>query len=222
MRGGERIVCETADELAARAAARLAAIVATDSHRPFCVALAGGSTPRRLYERLTLPWAEVELFFGDERAVPPDHPDSNWGMVKAALLDRSGVRAHRMRAEAGAAGEYESVLKSRVRQDRGWPRFDLVILGVGTDGHTASLFPGTAALAEARRWVVMNDVPQLGARRMTLTFPVLNAARRIWILCSGADKRPVVEQLAAGARLPVSRIDPDGELCWWLDRAAAG
>jgi 6-phosphogluconolactonase len=209
------VIEKDADAVASRVAQELRARV--DAHRggPFTIALSGGSTPKKLYERLELPWDKVELFFGDERSVPPDHPDSNYGMVKKALLDRSGATAHRMRAEAGGAEGYEVLLRRKLS-----PAFDLVLLGMGTDGHTASLFPGTRALDEETRWVVMNEVPQLDTRRMTITFPVINAAARVWILACGADKRPVLQKLAAGADFPIARVRA-AETLWWLDEAAA-
>lgn len=201
------------------------------------IALAGGNTPKRLYETLAQPpfresvhWNQVELFFGDERAVPPDHPDSNYRMADAALLAHVPVTAHRMRAESGDADAYEKLLRQRIAARRdGLPVFDLVLLGMGKDGHTASLFPGTKALQETTRWVVMNEVPQMQTRRMTLTYPVLNAARRVWLLICGADKREIVARCLAargtpgGAKQwPVLGVQPtDGELIWWLDDAAA-
>jgi 6-phosphogluconolactonase len=201
------------------------------------VALSGGSTPRRLYELLAerpfrdrIDWSTVELFFGDERAVPREHPESNYRMVREALLSKVAVIAHPMAAEVGAAAAYERLLRERLRAHDGVPVFDLVLLGIGTDGHTASLFPGTRALHERERLVVMNDVPELGTRRMTVTYPVLNAARRVWVLAPGADKREIIGRcLAARAepdaasRFPILGVRPDaGELIWWLDEASAG
>jgi 6-phosphogluconolactonase len=204
----------------------------------FTVALAGGSTPKRLYELLAtppwidrVPWQQIEFFFGDERAVPSDHPDSNWGMAKRALLDRVPSPAHRMEAEKGDADGYARLLGERITKRRdGVPVFDLVFLGMGDDGHTASLFPGTAALTERERWVVMNEVPQLHTRRMTLTYPVLNAADRVWVSIAGASKRPMVAECLAKAADPGHRparpilgVRPTGgELVWFLDGAAAG
>ncbi len=205
---------------------------------PFTVALAGGSTPKRLYELLAAPslrdrvaWQSLELFFGDERAVPPDHADSNYGMARRALLDHVPVTAHRMAAERDDADGYARLLGERIGKRRdGVPVLDLVLLGMGDDGHTASLFPGTRALAERTRWAVMNDVPQLGTRRMTLTYPILNAAERVWVLIAGAGKRErVAECLAAAGRdehpppYPILGVRPSpGELIWYLDQAAAG
>ena len=208
------------------------------SHRssPVCVALSGGSTPKRLYEVLAAPpyfdradWRHLEFFFSDERSVPPDHPDSNYGMAAKWLLSKIPSPAHRMLAEEGDAEGYEQLVRSRVpgRTDA-VPAFDLILLGMGNDGHTASLFPGTRALEECERLVVMNDVPQLRTKRMTFTYPLLNAAKRIWVLIAGADKREIVarcsEARARGEKTyPVVGVEPvDGELVWWLDEAAAG
>jgi 6-phosphogluconolactonase len=208
----------------------------------FTIALAGGATPRRLYETLArepfrtrVRWERLEFFFGDERAVAPDHSDSNFGMVSRALLSHVTVRTHRMPAESGDTALYERLLGERVlARHAGVPALDLVLLGIGEDGHTASLFPGTAALREQTRWVVMNDVPELGTRRMTLTYPVLNAARRVWVLAVGAAKRAIVAECLAAlaaedvtpgiaARRPIVGVRPSaGELVWWLDEAAAG
>lgn len=230
-------VYEDGEALARAVADELAMLASAPAARPFTIALSGGSTPKRLYELLAAPphrdrvrWQDVELFFGDERSVPPEHPDSNWGMAKRALLDHVSVVAHRMKADAGDADGYARLLGERIaRRRNGVPIIDVVLLGMGEDGHTASLFPGTAALAERTRWVVMNDVPQLHTRRMTLTYPVLNAAERVWILSAGAGKRTMVaECLAAAARgddpppRPIVGVRPaDGELIWFLDKAAA-
>lgn len=231
---------DSAEALAVAVADQFAGLAARPSQgsAPFTVALAGGSTPKRLYELLAsepyvgrVPWHQVEFFFGDERPVPPEHPDSNYGMAKRALLDQVPARAHRMEAEKDDADGYARLLGERIAKRRdGAPVLDLILLGMGDDGHTASLFPGTAALHERTRWVVMNDVPQLLTRRMTLTYPVLNAADRVWMLIAGAGKRPMVtECLAAAAHpedppaRPILGVRPtEGELIWFLDKAAAG
>lgn len=234
----ETIVATDAADMAQRVAERFRALTKEVVGSRLAVALSGGSTPRRLYELLATPafrasvrWEVVELFFGDERAVAPDHPDSNYRMAREALLVAVPVAAHRMPAETGEAAAYEALLRERIRAERdGIPTFDLVLLGIGADGHTASLFPGTAALAERSRLVVMNDVPQLGATRMTLTYAALNAARRVWVLASGVDKREIVarclavrEDPGAEQRFPVVGVRPvHGELIWWLDEASAG
>ncbi len=224
------------EALAAGVADAFVAAANAASTAPFTVALAGGSTPKRLYELLAAPprrervrWEDVEFFFGDERSVPPEHPDSNYGMAKRALLDHVPSEAHRMAAEKEDAAGYAHILADRIARRRdGCPVLDLVLLGMGDDGHTASLFPGTQALGERAAWVVMNDVPQLHTRRMTLTYPVLNAADRVWMTIAGAGKRTMVaECLAAAARnetpRPIVGVRPTaGELVWFLDKAAAG
>lgn len=231
-------VYDDAEALAAAVADEFCELTERHTHAPFTVALAGGSTPKRLYELLAaepyvsrVRWKDVEFFFGDERAVPPEHPDSNYGMARRALLDHVPSRAHRMAAEHDDVRGYARLLSERVAERRdGVPILDLVLLGIGEDGHTASLFPGTTALAERQRWVVMNDVPQLQTRRMTLTYPILNAAERVWVLIAGAGKRAMVaECLAAATRQddppprPILGVRPtDGELIWFLDEAAAG
>ncbi len=171
---------------------------------PRTVALAGGRTPRALYERLALlpyPWGEVEVFFGDERCVPPDHPASNYRMAREALLDRVGARVHPM---VGCDPEaYERELASVFGP--GPPRFDLVLLGLGEEGHTASLFPGDPALEVSDRWVVLVRGPD--HLRMTLTLPVLSAARVALFLVAGSAKRGALAGLLAGAAdLPAARV----------------
>jgi 6-phosphogluconolactonase len=154
----------------------------------FAVALSGGNTPRGVYAFLAeqykeLPWNKIHVFFGDERDVPPDHPDSNYRMAYEALLSRVAIPAenvHRFRTELGAepaVADYEQQLRDFFHPPaRQWPRFDLILLGLGDDGHTASLFPGTAALQESSRMVVANRVEKFHTFRLTLTFPVLNHA----------------------------------------------
>jgi 6-phosphogluconolactonase len=222
------------EEVAARAAAAVAA------RGRFAIALSGGSTPRALYALLAdpaapfrqrLPWASTHVFFGDERCVPPDHPDSNYGMARAALLAHVPIpprQVHRMRGELPesetAALEYEAELAEAFSLHEGeLPRLDLVLLGLGPDGHTASLFPGTAALEERSRLVVANYVAKLGAYRLTLTYPVLDAARAVLFLVSGAEKAErVADVLERGADLPAARVRPsDGALLWFLDAPAA-
>ncbi|MGH7819919.1 MAG: 6-phosphogluconolactonase [Candidatus Binatia bacterium] len=225
------VVCRDPGALAEAVAEAFEAVVRDAGNDRLAVALSGGSTPKRLYERLAaapfrerIAWKRIDFFFGDERVVPADHPDSNWGMAKRALLDHVPAAAYRMGADSGDADGYERILRQRVGEGRGGiPVLDLVFLGIGADGHTASLFPGTDALKERRRLVMMNAVPQLATRRMTFTYPAINAARRVWVLASGADKRPVVARCLAGAGdFPILGVVPsEGELVWWLDEAAA-
>ena len=209
--------------------------------RAFSVALAGGSTPKNLYSlmaddsqlRRSVPWPQIDFFWGDERHVPPDHPDSNYRMAYDAMLSRVPItlpRVHRIRAEvadaAAAAAMYESEVRASVASENGIPRLDLVFLGIGTDGHTASLFPGTAAMAEHERLVVANWVERLQTFRITLTLPLLNAARFVLIVATGEDKAKVVrealEPAADAPPLPIQLVQPrDGRVAWLLDRSAA-
>ena len=204
----------------------------------FSVALSGGKSPRRVYELLAgerfrdhVPWPDVHVFFGDERAVPADHPESNYRMASEALLSRVPVPAenvHRIEGVGDAAAnasDYESVMRGYFGE-ADWPRFDLVFLGMGDDGHTASLFPHTRALAEARAWAAANWVEKLGAWRVTLTAPAINAARRVIFLVTGASKAERLREVIAGdrdpSRLPAQLIRPrDGWLMWYVDEAAA-
>jgi 6-phosphogluconolactonase len=208
-----------------------------------CVlALSGGSTPRLVYPLLASPprvgavdWSRVEFFWGDERAVPPDHPDSNYGLARRLLLDQlPGVRpdaVHRIPADApdpdAAARRHEAELGRATGVRPGTserPRFDLVWLGMGPDGHTASLFPGARILEERRRWVVPATARGTVAvrERMSLTLPVINAARQVLFVVAGADKAAAVRSVRSGSReLPAARVRARSTL-WLIDAAAAG
>jgi 6-phosphogluconolactonase len=220
-----------AADLVARAAKE-----AVDSRGRFSMALSGGHTPRRLYELLAqsgdLPWKHVHCFWGDERCVPPDDLASNYRMAAEALLTKvpiADVNVHRIHGEGPpeeAARLYEEELR---RFFAGAPSFDLVLLGVGDDGHTASLFPGSETLSELKRWVAAVRAPAgtLPEHRITLTLPVLNAARRVFFLAAGERKAPVVEAImgnpsSAALAYPAARVDSAGEVLWLLDREAAG
>lgn len=173
---------------------------------PRTLALAGGSTPRKLYRALAeepYPWEEVEVFFGDERCVPPDHPDSNFRMAREALLARVPARVHRMPGETCDAAGYERVLREALGP--GVPALDLAFLGLGEDGHTASLFPGDPALEERERLVVRVERPD--HPRLTLTYPVLNAAGLAVFLVSGPSKRGALMRLLAGDDIPAARVE---------------
>jgi 6-phosphogluconolactonase len=203
----------------------------------FTIALAGGDTPRRMYEQLAaqrqLDWGRVEFFWGDERPVPPEHPDSNFAMAAAALLRPLGIdphRIHRIEGERGdlaaAARDYEEELAQTCGEPDGRPPvLDLVLLGMGGDGHTASLFPDTAALSEARRWVLANEVPQLSTRRITITFPLIERARATLVLVTGASKAGVLAEVLEGPldpqRLPSQRLRGLASVEWLVDGAAA-
>jgi 6-phosphogluconolactonase len=228
-------------ESVARAAAeefvRLSA-EAVGGRGAFSVALSGGTTPRRVYELLAsdeyggrVDWPKVHVFFGDERTVPPDHADSNYRMARESLLSRVQVpteNVHRIEGlgdAAANASDYESVMRGFFG-DAEWPRFDLIFLGMGDDGHTASLFPHTSALEETRAWVAANWVEKLGAWRITLTAPAIDAARRVVFLVTGASKAERLNEVLNGARdpsrLPSQMIRPrGGALTWYVDRAAA-
>ena len=206
----------------------------------FTIALSGGSTPKNLFNLLatnaktTLPWDRMFFFWGDERHVPPTDPDSNYRMADETMLSKIPVAAGNVfrvlteNPDAAAAAEaYEQTLIKFFELKPGeFPRFDLILLGMGPDGHTASLFPGTAALQETSRLVVANWVEKLKTHRLTLTLPVINAARCVTFLVSGIDKAPalheVLESDAPADQYPSKLIRPtDGKLIWLIDRAAA-
>ncbi|MFP4182075.1 MAG: 6-phosphogluconolactonase [Thiohalospira sp.] len=222
-----------AEAVAATAAADIAGLL-EGSDGPFHLALAGGRTPERLYRRLAgmaLPWDRLHVWFGDERAVPPDDPESNERMSRQALLDHVPIprdHIHPMRPAMATirqdAAAYRRELAQWVPRDAaGRPVLDLVLLGLGADGHTASLFPGTCALHEGERSVVANYAPKLRAWRLTLTYPALNAARRLWLLATGAEKAEAVARLRTGDdSAPAARLAPAGAYRIITDRAAAG
>jgi 6-phosphogluconolactonase len=221
------------------------AAAATRRSGRFAVALSGGSTPRHLYELLASPahagrvdWPRVHVFWGDERCVPPDDSASNYRMARAALLDHVPVldaNVHRIRGEDApteAAAAYERELRAAFATPVGPPsratgcRFDLVLLGMGDDGHTASLFPGLSAVRERERWVVAEHVGEVSAWRVSLAPPVLNAAAHVVFLVSGAGKAAMLRQVLEGPShpdaLPAQAIAPiDGTLDWLVDTAAA-
>ena len=233
------------DALSRAAADDLAEVArAAVAERGGChIALSGGSTPRRLFQVLVqrgpdaLPWRQLALWWGDERTVPPDHADSNYRMAREALIDPAAgfglgaAQVHRIAAElavpAAAAADYERALVAALGAP---PRFDLVLLGMGPDGHTASLFPDSPALGDTAHWVVANPVTSPlvhgTTTRITLTAPAINAARRVRFLVAGADKAAALAQVLAGPRAlalyPAQRIAPEsGELVWFVDQAAA-
>jgi 6-phosphogluconolactonase len=209
----------------------------------FRVALAGGSTPRAVYTGLAagdnLNWDRWQIFWSDERCVPPASPDSNYRMAKETLLDplarhnqapRMVIRLAGDSDPEAAASAYETAVRETVpaNPDSGAgdiPRFDLILLGMGADGHTASLFPHTPALAESERLVVANPVPKLETTRLTFTFPLINAAHRVLVLVGGSDKAPALRAVLSGPRnpdlYPSQRIHPvDGTVTWLVDAAA--
>lgn len=216
----------------------LAARAAIGAQGRFTVALSGGSTPKALYSLLAsnyagFAWNRVFIFFGDERHVAPTDPESNYRMANEALLTKIAIppeNVFRVPAEnpdaAAAALEYETQIRRFFALKPGeFPRFDLILLGLGPDGHTASLFPDTAALDEHSRLVVANWVAEFKTHRITFTFPVLNRAAEVIFLASGAEKADMVRQVLQGknsSQLPAQRVQPtDGKLLWLLDETAA-
>lgn len=205
----------------------------------FHVALSGGSTPRTLYRRLAgeavadrVAWDKVHVYFSDERTVPPDHEDSNYRMAKEALLDHVPIPAaqvHRIEGESldphAAALKYTRILTKHLPlSSQGVAQFDLLMLGLGQDGHVASLFPATPVLHERARLVEAVEVDKLHTWRITVTLPMIDHARQVMILVSGGDKAPIVRDVFTTRRTPpypVQLINPQGALEWYLDQAAA-
>ena len=230
-------VCRNEEHLAACIAARFVELAgrALGSRGWFRVALAGGATPRAAYGLLPqdhmawqVVWPAVQLFFSDERCVGPDHPDSNFRMAQEVLLSKVPLppaNVHRMRGEddpAAAALAYDQEIRAQFGDQPA--RFDLVLLGMGADGHTASLFPGGAD-TEPGKLVAATTAPD-GGRRISLTLPAINAARTVLVMVSGERKAAMLKRvLGAGARpegLPIQQVKPaDGQLLWLIDQAAA-
>jgi 6-phosphogluconolactonase len=222
-------------EMMARKVADWFTLAIGASHGPIAVALSGGSTPRRLYELMSksaLPWDKIHWFLGDERFVPHDDTDSNYRMIREALFDRAPVpqaNIHPVTTEGltpdDSARAYEAELRrfhgtAELHPDQ--PLFHVTILGLGADGHTASLFPGAAVLGETARWVA----PVIGAKpedRITLTYTAIDSSRYAIFLVSGAEKRDMLKRLLAGDQsIPAGRVRPTGELVIFADEAAAG
>ena len=241
----EIIICSSSEEIFRRAADIFAAGVASAAGN-FTVALAGGSTPKGMYSLLAsdayrerIDWSRVHVFFGDERCVPPENEYSNYRMANAALLMNVPIpprQVYRIRGEAPpniAAGEYEGTLLRVFGQSDAspFPRFDLILLGMGPDGHTASLFPGSAALREQKRWVTANDVEKFKDtptpwQRVTLTYPVLNAAAHVLFMVAGADKADSLREVLEGPPnpdlYPSQAVKPvNGNLTWLVDKSSA-
>lgn len=202
-----------------------------EGDRGVSIALAGGATPRATYQQLAgrcPPWRRIAFFFGDERLVPPEDPGSNYRMAHRALLSMIPLepwQVHRIRGELPpeeAAREAEEDLRAALPGDP-WPVLDLVLLGLGPDGHTASLFPGHPALEERERAMVAVHRPELPQPwRVTMTLPVLNSARRVIVVAADGDKAEVVARALSGdTEIPAARVRPDGDLTWLLTEDAA-
>ncbi|BAW96202.1 6-phosphogluconolactonase [[Synechococcus] sp. NIES-970] len=204
------------------------------ARRGICtIALAGGSTPKPLYEKLAqenLPWEQIHIFWGDERYVPADHPDSNQRMARQVWLDQVPIppdNIHPMPTDAADpyldAATYDATLRAFFG-DQTWPAFDIILLGMGDDGHTASLFPQTAALAVSDRLITVGE--KQGEPRLTFTVPLINAAHHIIFLVAGHNKQEALQQIfhseADGFAYPSKLIEPDHGILWWLLDAAAG
>lgn len=213
---------------------------AVNERGEFTVALSGGSTPRPLYEKMAsapwseqAPWQQTYVFFGDERRVPPDHADSNYRMANEALLQHVPIPSDQVFRMDGqglsrtAAQSYERALQRHFSLERReYPRFDLMLLGMGEDGHTASVFPGTRAVSDLTNMVIAYDVPQLGVERMTLGLSVINNARQILFLVSGESKADALAAVLHGehrpSTYPAQAVSPrDGSLTFLVDKAAA-
>jgi 6-phosphogluconolactonase len=227
------------DSLADGAAEHLITLAASAiaEHGRFSIALSGGSTPKTLYERLATPpyaqridWSKTHVFWGDERCVPPDHVDSCYRMAREALLDHVPLppeNIYRIEGEGPpqeAASGYERILHTYFGDNT--PRFDLILLGMGDDGHTASLFPGTTALHEEKRWVIENYVEAKQMWRVTLTKTAINAAANVMFLVAGAGKAERLRDVLQGGydpyRLPSQMVKPEaGSLMWFVDQDAA-
>ncbi|MEJ2232087.1 MAG: 6-phosphogluconolactonase [Nitrospirales bacterium] len=237
------IITNTIEKLFVAAAKEVVRVVTgcRKEGRECCMALAGGSTPRGLYQLLAgepyrsqLSWEHLRVFWGDERTVPPDHPESNFRMAEETLLSHVPVpskQVFRIEGElpAGeAAARYEAVLREQFRLSPGEvPRFDLMLLGMGPDGHTASLFPGTSAVTELHKLVAAPWVEKFHTHRVTLTPPVLNAAKHVVFLVSGKDKATALQAVLEGPtepdRYPAQVINPTaGNMVWLVNQDAAG
>ena len=222
----------------ARGVAHWLAERAIEADPPVRIALSGGSTPKALFEVLAgscyrdnFPWAKVEFYWGDERFVPHDHPDSNYRMAREAFLDAVPIPAERIHpiptdgTPEDAARRYEAELKrayGKAEFDPARPLFAVQLLGLGPDGHTASLLPGAEVLGERTRWVapVAHGRPEA---RITLTYPALESSRSTAFLVTGAAKAAILKAVRdGGSDVPAARLRPWGELVWFADRAAAG
>ncbi len=229
---GEAFISTAADRFIAAAQQSMA------ERGRFSAALSGGGTPEPVYAALAEPpyrdqinWARVDLFWGDERHVPPDDAASNYRMVKNVLIDRVPIpeeNVHRVPAEMEirmAAFSYEETLRDYFEGE--WPVFDFLFLGMGADGHTASLFPHSAGLNEEQRWFIANTAPDGEAWRLTLSKHAINAARQIVVLVRGAAKAEMLKAALTGPKrpeeMPIQLIHPeDGQMLWLVDEAAAG
>jgi 6-phosphogluconolactonase len=222
----------------ARHVAEWMTTAARATYGPFRVSLSGGSTPKALYSLLAsnafsdrFPWPRVHWYWGDERFVPHDHPESNYRMTREAMLSKAPVppqNVHAVPIEGmpdEAAARYEQILQQAYGAttfDPARPMFDVTLLGLGPDGHTASLLPGEPVLQERKRWVaaVAHGRPEV---RITMTYPAIDSSRRVGFLVAGQEKAAILKEIRSGnSQVPAARVKPVGELVWFVDRAAAG
>lgn len=238
MARGELIICKDPDSVAEKAAEFFVSsgLKAIADRGRFNVVLSGGSTPKLMFAKLAarladnpLPLDKIYFFFGDERMVPETSEESNFRSANELLLKPLGVRERnifRFRTELepdAAAADYSRQIRGHFAIESGFPSFDLVFLGLGSDGHTASLFPGADVLDDQEKIAASVFVPKLDAHRLTLTFGVLNSAAAVAFLVTGADKRDVLCKVREGdSSLPAEKINPAGDLIWFVDKAAAG
>ncbi|MBE0438512.1 MAG: 6-phosphogluconolactonase [Gammaproteobacteria bacterium] len=235
MKPEQKILADSASLIDAAAEHFVAAARAAIAKRGvFHVALAGGSTPKGLYQKLAtspymeqIDWARVNLFFGDERCVLPTHADSNFKMVREAMIDRLPIphkNVHRMPTEEGVAPDVAIRYGRKMQEVLADAPLDLVLLGLGSDGHIASLFPETAALEVVDAMTTSVYVEKFDSWRVTMTYPVINTARQVIVFIAGQAKADIVKDITTGAvqGLPVQRLDPQGEYYWFMDAAAAG
>jgi len=235
------IILDTADELFVRAAEEIAHVAgeAICMHGEFNLCLTGGTTPARTYEllasrfELSVDWKEVQFYWGDDRCVPPTDPSSNYGMANRTILSKLNIKPsniHRIHGEhkpADAAREYEDELRRCMHVQEGkFPRFDLMLLGLGDNCHMLSLFPGIPEIHEMHRWVVPVEVEDKIRHRVTMTAPVMNNSARIMFLISGANKAAAVKRVLEGnddpERVPAHLVAPtDGVVTWMMDKPAA-
>jgi 6-phosphogluconolactonase len=232
---GKLSVYSNADELAQKSAVWLFNKVLQSQGR-FAICLSGGSTPRRLYELLAgdplrnaFPWHRVHWFWGDERFVDPSSPDSNFNMTRLAMLQRAPVPAENIHAiptvsldPPAAALAYQRELMAYYGEERlvaGRPLFDVTLLGLGEDGHTASLFPGSPTLMEKSAWVSYDQVSR-PEPRITLTYPALEASLDTVFLVAGSGKRAILDSIRRGGDCPAARLAPSGDVYWFVDREA--
>jgi 6-phosphogluconolactonase len=233
-------ILKNLDQVSATAAEEIIQIAknAIEKRGVFRIALSGGSTPKTLYTELSsddfkkqMPWKSTHFFWSDERTVPPDHPDSNYRMAQEAMfkhVDVSESQIHRIHAEVEdpnrAAEEYEKEIRQHFNVVSDVPQFDLILLGMGPDGHTASLFPGTEALNEQTRLVVSNWVSKFNTYRITFTVPLINHAASVIFMVCGDDKAATLKAVLEGPYdpevYPSQFIKPEGDLIWFVDQAA--